>query len=99
VKHWRATEGPAQEVYFAQDTGPGELCESDFTYLTELGITVVGQAFAHMPYHFVLTHSNWETGTICFSESFAALSDQLNSGRKEKLPVRWKCSGHYPAFR
>jgi hypothetical protein len=79
VKHWRATEGPAREVYFAQEHRPGELCESDFTYLTELGITVGGQAFAHMLYHFVLTHSNWETGTICFSESFAALSEGLQN--------------------
>jgi hypothetical protein len=43
VKHWRATEGPAQEIYFAQEHRPGELCESDFTHLTELGITVDGQ--------------------------------------------------------
>src|ERR1700712_3010749 len=48
VKHWRATEGPAQEVDFVQEHRAGELCESDFTYLTELGITVGGQAFAHM---------------------------------------------------
>ena len=79
VKHWRATEGPAQEVYFVQEHRPGELCESDFTYLTELGIMVGGEPFAHMLYHFVLTHSNWETGTICFSESFAALSEGLQN--------------------
>jgi hypothetical protein len=40
---------------------------------------VGGQPFAHMIYHFVLTHSNWETGTICFSESFAALSEGLQN--------------------
>ena len=79
VKHWRATEGPAQEVYFAQEHRPGELCESDFTHLKELGITIAGQPFEHMLYHFVLTHSNWETGTICFSESFAALSEGMQN--------------------
>ena len=79
VKHWRATEGPAQEVYFAQEHRPGELCESDFTHLTELGVLIGGQPFAHMLYHFVLTHSNWETGTICFSESFAALSEGVQN--------------------
>jgi hypothetical protein len=79
VKHWRATEGPAQEIYFAQEHRPGELCESDFTHLTELGITVDGQPLVHMLYHFVLTHSNWETGTICYSESFAALSEGLQN--------------------
>jgi hypothetical protein len=29
----------------------------------------------HLVYHFVLTYSNWETGTICFSESFESLSE------------------------
>ncbi len=79
VKHWRATEGPAQEVYFVQEHRPGELCESDFTHLTELDITIGGQPFPHLLYHFVLTYSNWETGTICFSESFASLSEGLQT--------------------
>ena len=30
-------------------------------------------------YHFVLTYSNWETGTICFSESFESLSEGLQN--------------------
>ena len=40
VKNWRATEGPAQEVYFVQEHRAGELCASDFTHLTELAITI-----------------------------------------------------------
>ncbi len=32
------------------------------------------QRFDHMVYHFVLTYSNWETGTVCFSESFESLA-------------------------
>ncbi len=79
IKTWHATEGPAQEVYFVQEHRPGELCESDFTHLTELGITIAGEPFAHMLYHFVLTYSNWETGTICHSESFASLSEGLQN--------------------
>ena len=77
VKHWRAIEGPAQEVYFVQEHRAGELCESDFTHLTEVGVSIAGEAFPHLLYHFVLTYSNWETGTICFSESFASLSEGL----------------------
>lgn len=50
IKHWRATKGPAKEVFFPQEHRPGELSA------------------------FVLTYSNWETGTICFSESFESLS-------------------------
>ena len=30
-------------------------------------------------YHFVLTYSNWETGTICYSESFESLSEGLQN--------------------
>ncbi len=74
IKVWRATEGPAQEVYFGQQHKPGKLCASDFTHMTELGIAIQGQSFAHLVYHFVLTYSNWEAGTICYSESLESLS-------------------------
>src|ERR1039458_4198880 len=63
IKLWPVTEGPAQEVYFGQVHVPGRLCASDFTHMTELGITLAGQTFEHLVYHFVLTYSNWETGT------------------------------------
>src|SRR5215467_11704807 len=75
IKLWRATEGPAQEVYFGQKHEPGKLCASDFTHMTELGITIEGQTLVHLIYHFVLTYSNWETGTICYSESLESLSE------------------------
>ena len=74
LKHWRATAGPSKEVFFPQVHRPGELSESDFTYMKELEITIGGELFEHLLYHLVLTYSNWETGTICFSESFESLS-------------------------
>ena len=70
VKGWRATEGPAREVFFAQQHFPGRLGASDFTHMEELGVTIQGQSFPHLIYHFVLTYSNWEAGTVCYSESF-----------------------------
>lgn len=79
VKVWRAVEGPPKEVYFPQIHKPGELCQSDFTFMDELGVTIAGQLFPHKIYHFVLTYSNWETGTICFSESFESLSEGLQN--------------------
>ena len=79
VKTWRATEGPPREVYFPQVHTPGRLCASDFTHMTSLGVTLAGLPFTHLVYHFVLTYSNWETGTICFSESFESLSDGLQN--------------------
>jgi len=79
VKVWRATEGPSREVMFPQVHAPGKLCESDFTHMSRLGITIGGQPFPHLVYHFVLSYSNWEAGTICFSESFESLSEGLQN--------------------
>jgi hypothetical protein len=79
IKIWRATEGPAREVFFPQIHHPGVLCESDFTHMNDLGVMIAGVPFDHMIYHFVLTYSNWETGTICFSESFSSLSEGLQN--------------------
>src|SRR5882724_8843212 len=79
IKRWRATEGPGQEVFFAQKHVPGRLGQSDFTYMNELGITIARQSFSHMLYHFVLTYSNWEAATLCYSESFESLSEGLQN--------------------
>lgn len=78
-KEWRATEGPAREVFFAQVHEPGRLCQSDFTHMTGLGVTINRQSFPHLTYHFVLTYSNWEAFTICHSESFEALSEGVQN--------------------
>jgi hypothetical protein len=77
IKAWRATDGPPKEVFFDQIHTPGELCASDFTCMNDLQVTLAGQSFEHLVYHFVLTYSNWETGTVCFSESFESLSQGL----------------------
>lgn len=79
IKQWRALEGPQREVFFAQEHHPGVLCQSDFTHMGALGVTIAGQPFDHLVYHFVLTYSNWETGSVCFSESFESLSAGLQS--------------------
>jgi hypothetical protein len=79
IKRWRATAGPGREVFFAQKHVPGRLSQSDFTHMTELSITIAGQSFPHMLYHFVLTYSNWEAATLCYSESFESLSEGLQN--------------------
>ena len=79
MKRWRATEGPGREVFFAQKHVPGRLGESDFTYMNELAITIGGQSFTHMLYHFVLTYSNWEAVSVCYSENFESLSEGLQN--------------------
>jgi transposase len=73
VKHWRATQGPDQEVFFSQQHRPGEAAQTDFTHATELGVTILGVALVHMLCHFVLPYSNWQSVTVCMSESLLAL--------------------------
>ena len=79
IKVWRCTEGPPREVFFPQEHKPGRLAESDFTHMTRLCVTIKGLPFNHLIFHFVLTYSNWETGTICFSESFESLAEGLQN--------------------
>jgi hypothetical protein len=86
IKNWRATEGPAKETYFPQKHYPGRLSESDFTHMSDLEITINNELFHHLLYHYVLTYSNWETGTICYSESFSNLSEGLQN-------ALWKLGG------
>jgi hypothetical protein len=47
--------------------------------MKSLSVTIGGQAFDHLVYHWVLTYSNWESITICFSESFESLSEGLQN--------------------
>jgi len=79
VKRWRGQEGPGKEVFFDQVHYPGRLCQSDFSHMTKLGVTIGGRTFEHLIYHFVLTYSNWEALTICYSESFESLSEGLQN--------------------
>ena len=86
VKTWHALEGPCKEVFFPQLHHPGELSASDFTHMENLGVTIKGESFPHLIFHFVLTYSNWETGNICYSESFESLSEGLQN-------ALWKLGG------
>jgi len=76
---WRARSGPDREVFFPQVHVPGEQAQSDFTDMRELQLTIAGEPFAHLLYHCVLTYSNWESVSICPSESFEALSAGLQA--------------------
>lgn len=79
IKTWRAQYGPTREVFFPQQHVPGRQAQSDFTYMHELRVTIAGQPFDHLLYHFTLTYSNWEWGSICFTESFESLADGLQT--------------------
>jgi transposase len=79
IKLWRARCGPSQEVMFVQHHLPGRQAQSDFTYMSSLGVMIAGQLFDHLVYHFTLTYSNWESVMVCFSESFESLSAGLQN--------------------
>ena len=86
VRLWRAMQGPRQEVMFAQVHHPGDLAASDFTHMDSLRVTLGGRPFPHLAYHFTLTYSNWESVTLCQSESFEAFSEGLQN-------ALWKLGG------
>lgn len=79
VGRWRALLGPDQSVMFSQVHVPGRMAQSDFTDMTELGVTIAGVPFPHLCYHMVLTYSNHEAVTVCFSETFEALAEGIET--------------------
>jgi hypothetical protein len=70
---WRAQHGASQPVIFRQDIKPGKQSQSDYTCMNELNITINGQLFKHLLFHFMLPYSRWEAVTLCFSENFESL--------------------------
>jgi len=109
VKRWRALEGPSQEIFFPQLHRPGELAQSDYTHMGKLSFTIGHQPLDNLIYHFVLTYSNWETGSICFSESFESLSEGLQAAlwelegvpqahQTDRLTAAVQNGGIYPAI-
>lgn len=86
IRQWRASDGADREAFFPQVHYPGDVGASDFTEMSSLDITIAGQTFPHLLYHFVLTYSNWETASICFSESFESLAEGFQN-------AAWKLGG------
>src|SRR5437016_5911094 len=77
IARWRVLHGPEKDIIFEQVHTPGERAQSDFTHMEDLGVTIAGEPFAHLVYHFVLTYSNMEAVSICFSETFEALAEGI----------------------
>ena len=95
VKQWKATEGPDKEVIFSQQHHPGQLMQTDFTYMNSLRVTINGEEFNHMICHCVLTYSNWEWGRVCFSESYEAIKLGIQSTlvKLGRVPKRHRTDG------
>jgi transposase InsO family protein len=87
VAQWRATEGPERELIFRQEHPPGLQALSDFTDGGGLDVSLGGEPFPHLLYHFWLAFSGWQyVKAICGGESFTALTE----GVQEAL---WQLGG------
>jgi hypothetical protein len=78
VATWRALH-QKQVAILEQVRRPGEVMQTDGSWLTELGVTIQRQPFRHMLIHSVLPYSNWEWGRVTQSESLTALHLDLQS--------------------
>ena len=79
VQVWQAHHGIDKEVFFPQEHIPGEAMQTDFTWATELEVTIQGEEFPHMLCHMVLPWSNWNYATVSQSESMLALRNGIAS--------------------
>ncbi|CAK0751473.1 hypothetical protein CCP3SC15_1780006 [Gammaproteobacteria bacterium] len=97
IKHWRALAGPEKEIMFRQVHEPGRLGLSDFTTLKNVSITIQGQPFGHLLYHFRLAYSGWcYVKVVQGGESFPALAEGLQNALrhwvaylKNIAAIRW----------
>ena len=78
VGNWRALNGQ-QLVTLEQIHHPGEVMQTDGTWMASLGIRIGGEDFPHILIHSVLTYSNWEWGRVVQSESLLAIRLGLQS--------------------
>lgn len=97
VAEWRALH-VAQIAMLAQVHQPGEVLQTDGTWLNELGITIQGVPLQHLLIHCVLPYSNWEWGAIAQSESLAAirLAVQRTLFKLGRAP-KYHCTDHASA--
>ncbi len=80
VKKWRAISGPEKEVIFRQKNPPGWQGISDFTNADELAVTIRGEPFQHLLYHFRLSFSGHEFAQVVQGgESYPALAEGVQN--------------------
>jgi hypothetical protein len=105
VHHWKATQGKPKEVMFPMLHPPGVMGLSDFTQLKNVTVTISGQPFKHLLYHYRLAYSGWQYVQIVQGgESFISLSQGLQNAlsasggspqqhRSDSLSAAYKNSG------
>ncbi len=80
IRAWRAVNGADREVMFRQVHEAGRMGQSDFTEMSELGVTVAGLPLDHRLYHFRLVCSGFEHAHVILGgESYVALAEGLQN--------------------
>jgi hypothetical protein len=80
VEQWKAAQGRPKEVMFKIRHEPGEMGLSDFTHLKGVTVTIKGQPFQHLLYHYRLAYSGWQyIQVVQGGESFVGLSQGLQN--------------------
>ena len=92
LQQFRAEHGTDKPIIFRQIILPGQSSQSDWTWMNELKITLAGNSFPHLLYHFILPYSGWESFMICHSENF----DTLTQGYERAV---WELGGTMPQHR
>jgi hypothetical protein len=76
MKDWRVFNGKTKAVMFSQIYRPGERSQSDFINMNYLKVTIRGQQYDHLLFHFMLPYSGWEYSSPCEGgESFRNLRE------------------------
>ena len=80
MREWKALHGPDPEVIFPLRYEPGEIAFCDFTQLKGVEVTIAGEAFPHLLFHYRLAWSGWSYAQVVQGgESFVALSEGLEN--------------------
>ena len=78
ISNWRVLNRP-QLLSLDQIHQPGEVLQTDGTWMNTLKVTLQGETFEHILIHSVLPYSNWEWGRVVQSESLLAIRLGLQS--------------------
>ena len=78
VNEWRVMNGNPM-LTLDQVHPPGEVLQTDGTWMNDLRISLQGEPFEHLVIHSVLPYSNWEWGRVVQSELLLAIRLGLQS--------------------
>jgi hypothetical protein len=102
IRTWRALNGAERDVIFRQEHSPGQLGLSDFTEMSDHGISIAGVPLNHRLYHFRLAFSGWEHAHVVLGgESFVALAEGLQNAlwALGRAPLQHRSDSLSAAFR